>query len=114
LALLASDAAAALEDSREETESIPEKQASPKHRDAMGETNSQQANVKLELENGNVQGEGREKDDKKDTGSAAVLVVDRQPSTSPESQKRKRKTYVPKVFILILLEETRVCSLMGF
>jgi hypothetical protein len=90
------DAAAALEDSREETESIPEKQASPKHRDAMGETNSQQANVKLELENGNVQGEGREKDDKKDTGSAAVLVVDRQPSTSPESQKRKRKTYVPK------------------
>jgi hypothetical protein len=90
------DAAAALEDSREETESIPEKQASPKHRDAMGETNNQQANVKLELENGNVQGEGREKDDKKDTGSAAVLVVDRQPSTSPESQKRKRKTYVPK------------------
>ncbi|CAK9220289.1 unnamed protein product [Sphagnum troendelagicum] len=85
-----------LEDSREETESIPEKQASPKHRDAMGETNNQQANVKLELENGNVQGEGREKDDKKDTGSAAVLVVDRQPSTSPESQKRKRKTYVPK------------------
>jgi hypothetical protein len=29
-------------------------------------------------------------------------------------QKRKKKTYVPKVFILILFEEIRVCSLMGF
>jgi len=43
-----------------------------------------------------------------------MLVVEKQPSTSLESQKIKRKTYVPKVFIMIFLEEIRVCSLMGF
>jgi hypothetical protein len=80
----------------------------------MGETNNQQVNVKLELENGNVQGEGKEKDEKKYIGSITMLVVERQPSTLPESQKRKKKTYVPKVFILILLEKIKVYSLMGF
>jgi hypothetical protein len=102
------------EDNREETKSIPNKQASPKHRDAMGDTNNQQVNVKLKLENGNVQGEGRGKDENIYIALVAVLVVERQPSTSLESQKRKRKTYVPKVFIMIFLKEIRVCSLMGF
>jgi hypothetical protein len=49
------------EDNREETKSIPKKQASPKNRNAMGDKNNQQMNVKLELENGNVQGEGRKR-----------------------------------------------------
>jgi hypothetical protein len=53
------------EDNREQRKSIPEKQASSKHRDAMGETKNQQVNVKLELQNRNVQGEEREKDEKK-------------------------------------------------
>jgi hypothetical protein len=80
----------------------------------MADTNNQQMNVKLELENGNVQKEEREKDEKKYIGLIAMLVVEKQPSTFLESQKRKRKTYVPKVFIMILLEEIRVCNLMGF
>jgi hypothetical protein len=40
-------------------------------------------NVKLELENGNVQGEGKEIDENKHIGSTTVLVVEKQPSTSP-------------------------------
>jgi len=71
-------------------------------------------NVKLELKNDNVQGEGREKDEKHYIGLVAMMVVERQPSTFLGSQKRKRKTYVPKVFIMILLEEIRVYNLMGF
>ncbi len=53
------------ENNKEETKNTPEKQARPKHRNVMGETNNQQMNVKLELENGNVQGEGKEKNEKK-------------------------------------------------
>jgi hypothetical protein len=86
------DDVVAFEDSREETKSILDKQASPKHKDAMGETNNQQLNVKLELENCNVQGEGRKKDEKKKKTLIAMLVMERQPSTSLESQKKKRKT----------------------
>ncbi len=56
--MLGSDAITMFEHNKEETESIPEKQTSPKHRDAMGQTNNQQMNVKLELENGNV-GDGK-------------------------------------------------------
>jgi hypothetical protein len=104
LALLGLDDVVVFEDSREETKNISEKQASSKHRDAMDDTKNQQVNVKLELQNGNVQGEEREKDEKKKKGLVGVLVVERQPSTFPESQKRKRKTYVPKVFIMIFLE----------
>jgi hypothetical protein len=57
--------------------------------------------VKLKLENGNVQGERKEKDEKKYIGSTIVLVAE-------------RKTYVPKLFILIILEKIRVHNLMGF
>jgi len=105
LALLGLDDVVVFEDSREETNSIPKKQASPKHRDAMGDTNNQQMNVKIELENCNVQREGREKDEKKYIGLVTMLMVEIQPSTSLESQKRKRNTYVPKVFIMILLKK---------
>jgi len=92
LALLGLDDVAMFEDNREETKSIPKKQANPKNRNAMGDKNNQQVNVKLELENGNVQGEGREKEEKHYIGLVAMLVVERQPSTSLESQKKKRKT----------------------
>ncbi len=61
LALLGLDDVTMFEDNREETKSIPKKQASPKNRNAMGDKNNQQMNVKLELENGNVQGEGRKR-----------------------------------------------------
>jgi hypothetical protein len=43
-----------------------------------------------------------------------MLVVEKQPSTSPQSQKRKKKIYVSKLFISIILEEIRVHNLMGF
>ncbi len=65
MALLGLDDVVVFEDSREETKNISEKQASSKHRDAMGDTKNQQVNVKLELQNGNVQREEREKYEKK-------------------------------------------------
>jgi hypothetical protein len=43
----------------------------------MGDTNNQQVNVKLELENGNVQGEGREKNEKNKIGLVTMLVVEK-------------------------------------
>jgi hypothetical protein len=74
----------------------------------MDKTKGEQANVKIELENVNLGGEGWEGDEKKDTD--AVVVVDRQPLTSPESQKQKRKTTVAKVLSLILFVKTSVCT----
>jgi hypothetical protein len=108
VSLLGPDAAAAVEDNRGDADMAPENETSPNQRDAMDKTKGEQANVKIELENVNLGGEGWEGDEKKDTG--AVVVVDRQPLTSPESQKRKRKTTVAKVLSLILFVETSICT----
>ncbi|CAK9266551.1 unnamed protein product [Sphagnum jensenii] len=95
MSLLGPDAAAAVEDNRGDADMAPENETSPNQRDAMDKTKGEQSNVKIELENVNLGGEGWEGDEKKDMG--AVVVVDRQPLTSPESQKRKRKTTIAKV-----------------
>ncbi|CAM6016402.1 unnamed protein product [Sphagnum balticum] len=100
------DAAAAVEDNRGDADMAPENETSPNQRDAMDKTKGEQANVKIELENVNLGGEGWEGVEKKDTG--AVVVVDRQPFTSPESQKQKRKTTVAKAKPLAPEEDDEV------
>ncbi|CAK9869126.1 unnamed protein product [Sphagnum jensenii] len=106
MSLLGPDAAAAVEDNRGDADMAPENETSPNQRDAMDKTKGEQANVKIELENVNLGGEGWEGDEKKDKG--AVVVVDRQPLTSPESQKRKKKTTIAKAKPLAPAEDDEV------